>query len=141
MLKEINAAIFAGAIWGIAEATIGWVLHLAHVPHISLWMAPIVLACLALAYSTTGRASSALYAAVVAALIKCTDLLMPVSVPLYYVLNPASYILLEGVVGALILKVLNMKKFPRLNWAFSTRLSVATLIVAVAINVAIFMFR
>lgn len=141
MRENLNAIIFAGAIWGIAEATFGWLLHMLHVPHVALWLSPVIIACIAFAFKATGRASSVFFAAMVAALIKCSDLLLPINVPAYYVLHPAMYIVAEGLVGALAIKVFRLRRLPRLRFALSTRLSGITLVLALAVNLLLFVCR
>lgn len=141
MNKELSAIIFAGAIWGIAEGTIGWLLHLLHVPHVALWLSPVIIGCIVFTYRVTGQASSVAIAAIVAALIKCCDLLIPIHTPIYYVLHPAIYIVIEGIAGAVIIKILNLKLKQKLKFNTSTQLSSITLIIAIAINLILFVCR
>lgn len=141
MQKKLSAVIFAGAIWGIAEATIGWVLHMLHVHPMLLWMSPVVIACIWLAYKATGSAWSVFYAALIAALIKCTDFLIPIDVPAYWVLNPAMYIAAEGLVGALIIKVFNFKQLPKFRFNLTNAVAGITLLLSIAVNLVLFIWR
>lgn len=141
MQNKLSSIIFAGAIWGIAEGTIGWILHILHVPHVAFWLSPVIIACIIFAYKATGQASSVFFTAIVAALIKCTDLLIPINVPLYYVLNPAMYIVAEGLIGALIIIVFRLKEMSQLKFGISTRLAGIVLAVAVAVNILTFVCR
>lgn len=90
--------LFWGALWGVAEATLGFVLHAAAaaMPGIQGFvMFPIAFCLMAGAVSTSARPGSAFAAACVAAAVKLTDFLVPGAMPLR-VLNPAAAILMEG---------------------------------------------
>jgi hypothetical protein len=96
--------LFWGACWGIAEASIGYVLHWAAIALPGLpgfLMFPFAFFFMYKAVQTSGQAGSALGAALVAAGIKLLDLALPGNIPLR-VLNPALSILLEGVVVMLV---------------------------------------
>lgn len=90
------AILFWASLWGIVEATFGWLLHCAHVPGVGYILYPIALLCMTSAVSQTGRARSAVLVAFVAAAIKLFDLFLLGGRPFYYVTNPAAYIALEG---------------------------------------------
>lgn len=103
MTKKITTFLFWGSIWGIAEATIGWLLHVLHVHAVGFWMYPISLACMLAAYRASGRTSWICYVAIVAGLIKLTDLLIPI--PAFHIVNASIHIMLEGVAVALFVKM------------------------------------
>lgn len=88
--------IFWASVWGIVEATIGWLLHTAHVPGVGYIIYSLALVCMTAAVNFTGRSSTAAWVAAGAAAIKLTDLFLLDGRPFYYVTNPAIYILLEG---------------------------------------------
>lgn len=85
-----------GALWGLLEATAGWGMHVWHLPYKSLLLFPIGAACMLTGVYRAGRSGTALEIAAVAALIKLTNLFMPGYFPIYYVVNPAVAIALEG---------------------------------------------
>lgn len=85
-----------GALWGLSEATLGWGMHLLHLPYKSLLLFPIGLFFMLYGVQATGRALTAIRIALVAALVKLSNLLMPGAFPAYYVINPAMAICLEG---------------------------------------------
>jgi hypothetical protein len=98
--RAMRAALFFGALWGIAEATLGYLLHLLPftVPIVSLSgavMFPIGFFFMYSALRTSSEASSILLTAVVAAAVKAATLLVP-GVTFLFVRNPMVAILLEG---------------------------------------------
>lgn len=98
MTLKLLPVLFWGACWGIAEASLGYVLHWAAIALPGLpgfLMFPFAFFFMYKAIQTTGRSGSAMGAAVVAAAIKLLDLALPGNMPLR-VLNPALSILLEG---------------------------------------------
>ncbi|MGL5635866.1 MAG: hypothetical protein ACRDD8_00455 [Bacteroidales bacterium] len=104
--NQISPIIVFGSLWGLFEATIGWVMHLIHIKNTSLLLYPIAAFFMCLAIRRTGKPIAALGVAGVAALIKLTNLAYG-DVPPYWVLNPAISILFEGVSVFLIYKILN----------------------------------
>jgi hypothetical protein len=96
-----------GAIWGLAEATLGFALHVAAVALPGLpgfLMFPVAASFLERAVRASGRASAAFGASVVAAAVKLTGLAVPGADPIR-VLNPALSILLEGLAVAALFAV------------------------------------
>lgn len=94
----LAAGIYWGAIWGLYEATVGWLVHfLPRVPGTaSLVMVPFAVFCLDRALRHGGGALRAvLYAALTAAAIKLVDFCLPLRA-LHAVINPALSILLQG---------------------------------------------
>lgn len=105
MQKYGAAVVLAGSLWGLAEATLGYLLHLlpriAGIPSLSgVLMFPVGLAFMLWAIRSTGRANAAFSVAVVAAAIKSTSLVLPM-VSFVFVRNPVLAILAEGAVVAL----------------------------------------
>lgn len=92
----VSPIIFCGAIWGLIEATLGYVLHSIPLKVGWFFWFPLAFFFVEKAYKETGKLSSILYTAGVAASIKLINLLMPTR--LDRVLNPAMSILLEGLV-------------------------------------------
>ena len=84
-----------GALWGIFEATVGYCLHL--LPAVPGWLIwyPMACAFMGAAYLKTKRESAILSVALISALIKLLNLLMPVRID--RVINPAVSILFEAI--------------------------------------------
>lgn len=104
MKRTWTSILFWGAAWGLAEATFGFVLHRAAVALPGLpGFVMFPLACLFLerVVSSTGRPSSAFAAALVAAMVKGVDFLVPAHDAIRIV-NPALAILLEGLAAWLV---------------------------------------
>jgi hypothetical protein len=89
--------LLMGALWGIAEATIGYALHF--LPHgmSGMFMFPVGMYFMYNAYKKSNKTQAVLWVAMVAAMIKLIDLALPTRSPMS-VLNPAISILLEGLV-------------------------------------------
>ena len=106
MKKDLLLILFWGSLWGIAEATIGLSLHMAAIalPGIpGFLMFPIAFYFMKKVYDATGKTSSVFYISVVAALIKLTDFLLPVSMAIR-IINPALSILMEGFAVSLVFR-------------------------------------
>lgn len=104
MNKKVIQIVYWGSLWGIAEATLGYVLHMAAIqlPGVpGFVMFPVAFYFMRKAYLATGKAGAVFQVALVAALIKCCDFLIPANIPIR-ILNPALSILLEGLAVALV---------------------------------------
>ncbi len=102
-MKKLSGIIFWGALWGIAEATIGNFLHICVLPIGWLIWFPLAYGFMWLAYRQTGQPVAVVFSALIAAAIKLIDLFGPVRIDL--VINPAVSILLEGLVVFAIYKL------------------------------------
>ena len=106
-------ALVYGALWGLVEATLGHLLHLARIPGLpGLVMAPIAVLIMArTAASARSQAAGAVFlASAVAASFKLFDLLVP-GTDLLALANPIQAILLEALAGALWVKNGNVSFF------------------------------
>ncbi len=97
-LQYISTIIFFGSIWGITEATLGYVLHL--IPGLSIYLSGSILFAFASyilykAYSKTNSKTSLVYIGIVATLIKATNFFLPLT-SVFKVINPMASILLES---------------------------------------------
>jgi hypothetical protein len=111
-LKELSAIkrlswviLFWGSVWGLTEATLGYLIHLAALPIPGLpglLMFPVAFFFMKKAYDAGGKMWAVFYAAAVAAAIKLTDLFLPGLTPIF-VVNPAVAIILEGLAVGLIM--------------------------------------
>lgn len=104
-LKRFSSIILLGSIWGIIEATLGWSLHILHLPGSNLILYSVATLIMMLAVQNTKKASSAFIVALVAAIIKSTNLIIG-TVPPFWVINPAVSIVLEGLSFYLVYEVL-----------------------------------
>lgn len=94
--KYLFLIIIWGSMWGIAESTIGYVLH--NLPlniGYMVWF-PMAYFFINGVYKETGKCQSVLHIAFLAALIKTVNLLMPVRID--RVINPIVSIILEGII-------------------------------------------
>lgn len=111
-----------GAIWGIIEASIGWLLHLLHMPGKGYILFSIGLCIMLYGVYSTQKKSASVYIAAIAALIKLSNLGLPGIFPAYFVINPAVSILLEGLLvyafSSIILKNKDLFKSRWLQYGF-----------------------
>lgn len=90
-------ALFWGAGWGLAEATLGHILHMLRVPGLAGFvMIPVGLFMMSRAFKDGGRADTVFLTSVVAAGLKFLDFLVP-SAEVLAVIRPAMAILTEGI--------------------------------------------
>jgi hypothetical protein len=96
--------LFFGALWGLAEATLGYVLHFLPCGFAGLLMFPIGFYLMYSAYRLSGMRSTVLAVGLIAALIKTVDFVLPIA-GVMSVLNPVTSIMIESllVFGALTL--------------------------------------
>lgn len=129
--------LFWGSVWGIIEATIGWVLHATHLHHgTSNILFAFGIFCMLSAAARSGKGSVAvMLTAVVAAVIKLSDLLL--SGVEGGVLHPALYILLEGAMISVVSQFFSfhsrIAQRPTLS-LWETRLAAPAFAVAVALT-------
>lgn len=88
-------ALFFGGIWGITEATLGYLLNLSTIGISGCIMFPIGYCILRKAYKKSNNLSVIFYSSLIAGIIKLVNLFMPISHPVK-VINPAFAIVLEG---------------------------------------------
>jgi len=99
MKKEISIIVFWGAIWGLVEATLGYILHIINLGFFNisgLIMFPIGFYFMNRAYKECNKISVIFYVSIIAAFIKLTNLIIPGMIVMK-VVNPATAILLEGI--------------------------------------------
>jgi hypothetical protein len=94
--QGIIIALFWGSLWGLAEATLGHILHLLRIPGLAGFvMFPVGLVFMLKAYKASNNLSVILSTSVVAATIKLSNILLPGTSPLD-VFNPAIAIICES---------------------------------------------
>jgi len=106
------AALFWGSVWGLAEATLGHLLHLARVPGLpGLVMVPVAVAVMGRAAVRSRSAVAVFLAGVVAASFKLLDLFVP-GTDLLALSRPIQAILLEALAGALLVRLMKWVLLP-----------------------------
>jgi hypothetical protein len=104
--KMISAAIFWGSIWGLAEATLGYLLHVSKIPGLAgAVMSAVAFYLLYRLYQQTGYVAAVISASLIAAGLKGLDMIFS---PLGFIdiVNPVQAIILEGLAAAASLKIL-----------------------------------
>jgi hypothetical protein len=105
------AALFWGSVWGLAEATLGHLLHLARIPGLpGLVMVPVAAAVMGRAAVRSRSAGAVFLAGVVAASFKLLDLFVP-GTDVLALSRPIQAILLEALAGAVWMKLAKMGTF------------------------------
>lgn len=113
MRKTFLILLFWGSLWGIAEATFGYLNHIsfAFFPGLpGLLMFPLAFAFMKQGYNATGKISSVFWMSSIAASVKLVDLWVPGNA-LYLVVNPAVSLLLEGLAFACVVSILKNESF------------------------------
>lgn len=106
MLKNISIVIFFGSLWGITEATLGYLLHSMNLSiGWCLWF-PLAFYFMDKIHIKTGKSSYMLYSAFIAAAIKLTNLFIEVRVD--KVINPSVSIILEAITLTAAYKIMEM---------------------------------
>lgn len=139
-LQLLWAVLFWGSVWGIVEATMGWLLHALQLHHgTSTILYAFGLCCMFAAATRSGKGAQAvLLTSVVAAAIKLVDFVLPGAVG--NVLHPAFYILLEGTMTAVVSQLFSIqpRKTSRPAWSLlEARLAVPAFAVAVALTLVV----
>ncbi|MDD6552545.1 MAG: hypothetical protein PUF37_03010 [Prevotellaceae bacterium] len=137
MQKKTNViltVIFWGAIWGIVEATLGWVFHSVHFRGGSLILYTFGIFCMLSAASQSKRNGTIFGTAVVAAAIKLLDLFMPNT--FQGAVHPALYILMEGALIAIMGTLFRFDSRIHWNWSpvFTRRLAIPLAVVAAVLQ-------
>ena len=105
-LKIAAQIVFFGAIWGITEATLGFLLHFLPPTVAGIVMFPIAAFILVKAYKATGSRSSLVFVGFIAAGIKAVDFLIP-GVMSFKIINPMISIVMESLLVAAVYPLLN----------------------------------
>lgn len=99
ILNVVLTVVFFGAIWGLLEATIGYILHWLPSMVSGLVMFPIGAALMYAAYRNSDKKSVIIYVGLIAVAIKAINLLMPLppAGPMK-VINPMISIVIQALV-------------------------------------------
>lgn len=130
--QGIITVLFWGSLWGLAEATLGHILHMLRIPGLAGFvMFPAGVFFMLKAYKASSNLSVILSTSVVAATIKLSNLLFPGTSPLD-VFNPAIAIICESLAVFILFSLIRQKVHQRyvlLGWlVLSWRLLFVTLL-------------
>lgn len=105
VITAVSRIFTVGALWGIFEATVGYLLHL--LPFTIGWLVWYPAACffMYLAYQKSERTADILLVALLASGIKLLNLFMPIRID--RVINPAVSIILEAAAMFAVIKLRN----------------------------------
>ena len=108
-IELISKILFFGAIWGILEATLGYVLHLLPALIAGSVMFPLVMFILYRAYKAIGSRTGVLFVGAVAIMIKATNLFLPFLFPAKTI-NPMVAMFIQSLLVFLVLPMLDNEK-------------------------------
>ncbi len=108
-LEVVSKIIFFGAVWGIVEATLGYVLHLVPGYLAGSIMFPFVMFILYRAYKSLGTRKAIFFVAFVAMMIKSVNLLLPFMVPAKTI-NPMVSMFVESLLVFAVIPLFENKK-------------------------------
>ncbi|HNY38423.1 MAG TPA: hypothetical protein PKI73_10570 [Petrotogaceae bacterium] len=105
MKKNLSAGIFYGSVWGMLEATLGYLLHFVSdfIPVISSFiMFPIGFSIMFRAYRKSSELQTVLVCGITAAAIKLVNFFLPVS-NILKIVNPSISIFMESMAVLLVI--------------------------------------
>lgn len=117
-LALISAIIFFGSIWGILEATLGYVLHFLPIYIAGTILFPIVSLILYKAYQMTKSSSALLIVGILAASIKALNFFLPYGSP-FKIINPMLSIIFEALLVMVVIKVMDKSSLMKKAGAFT----------------------
>ncbi|MCR5573890.1 MAG: hypothetical protein K6F78_03605 [Bacteroidaceae bacterium] len=128
--ESFLTVLFWGSIWGLIEATLGWGVHKLHIHGTSLFFYSIGIFCMLSCSTRTGKGAYAIMGtAMVAAAIKLLDVFMPMT--FLGAINPAKFILLEGLFVVVLNHFLDIKvKYPATLQSFERRMAIPAFFLA-----------
>jgi hypothetical protein len=104
-MKLFFQILFYGSLWGLLEATLGYVLHFLPLLIAGSIMFPLASVILYKAYNSMQSKSALFYVGLVAAMIKGINLFLP-QVTIFKTINPMISILMESLVVVLVISFL-----------------------------------
>lgn len=108
-IKLVSQIIFYGAVWGITEATLGYLLHFLPPTLAGLIMFPIAAFILMKSYRAIGKRSALIYVGLIAAAIKAVDFFIP-GMMAFKIVNPMISIVMESLMVAAAYSLLSGNK-------------------------------
>lgn len=139
--QHISVIIFFGALWGLLEATLGYILQFLPPLISGSIMFPIGATILIYVYKNTENKSSILWVSLIAASIKAINFLMP-GLPPIKTYNPMIAIMLQSIAMIAILPLFNQKPlgFKILSLGIASLLWRSLFIINISINHALSQF-
>lgn len=104
--KKILIILFFGGLWGIIEATFGYIIHFLPTGFPGMIMFPIAFYFMYTSYRKMGNQSAIFFTAIIAGLIKLSDLFIPLRSAMSAI-NPAVSIFLESLIVFAFVKIYN----------------------------------
>ncbi len=95
--RTIFTILFFGGLWGIIEATLGYLVHFLPTGFPGMIMFPIAFYFMYSSYKNTNKQSAVFFTALVAGIIKLSDLFIPLKSTMSAI-NPAVSIVLESLI-------------------------------------------
>ncbi len=114
MKKNALAVLLFGGLWGISEATVGYLAHLLFPGMGWMFYYPLAYGFMRGAYKQTGKSSVVFLCGLLSAAIKLINL--PITPRLDYVINPAVSIVLEGLTLSLAFRWICDKNRPMVRF-------------------------
>lgn len=104
--KHLWPIILWGSVWGLLEASLGYVLHLISIPAVSaVIMLPLAMAVMYKIFKQTNSRNAVFCIALIAAFIKSIDFTLPL--PPIKTINPMISIISQGIIGTLFISRLD----------------------------------
>jgi hypothetical protein len=136
-LSIILIILFWGSVWGIIEATLGWGIHKMHFRGGAMLLYTFGIFCMLTAAQQTGKGAKAvMMTAVFAATFKLINAVWPYP----GTLNPVGFILLEGLLFAILsifLKIELKYNFSPVTLRWEQRLAVPAFAIAALLTIII----
>lgn len=102
--RTIFTILFFGGLWGIIEATLGYLVHFLPTGFPGMIMFPIAFYFMYSSYKNTNKQSAVFFTALVAGIIKLSDLFIPLKSTMSAI-NPAVSIVLESLIVFAFIKI------------------------------------
>lgn len=109
LMKTAAMIILYGAVWGLAEATLGYLLHFLPPIVAGLVMFPVAVFILMKAYRATGSRAVLILVGTAAAGIKAVDFMLP-GMSVFKTINPIISIMFEALIVAVAVPMLTSAK-------------------------------
>ncbi len=108
-LELITKIVFFGAVWGILEATLGYVLHFLPMLISGTLMFPLVMYVLYRAYKSTDSRKAVFFVGLIAIMIKSTNLFLPM-LPAAKTINPMIAMFVQSLLVFILIPLLESDK-------------------------------
>lgn len=109
--QQLSFILFFGALWGLLEATLGYLLQFLPPLVSGSIMFPIGATILIIVYKNTNHKMSVIYVGLIAATIKSINFFMPGLMPIK-TYNPMIAIMLQSIAMTLMIPFFDQKKLP-----------------------------